>query len=164
MNNEDNLLDSLEDILRQGIELIENYRESGTKEKRKISQELEIIIDSKIMNEMDSTKRYIAAFKFIKDVVGIETLYRECSKLVMKDGKSGLRQGNCLVVDIKTKVDAEASKLERPIKYRRELIDGYYIITGNTTEQKKEILDTIVEHFKKFNLHDRIKIKLIPVK
>lgn len=162
MNNGDDLLDSLEDIFRQGIELIESYRNSGTKEKRYISHELEIIIDSKIISEMDSTKRYIAAFKFIKDIVGIETLYRECSELVMKDGKTGLKQGNCLIVNSKTVVDAEASALKRPIRYRRELIDGYYIITGNTTEQKKEILDAIVEHFKQ--LHDRIEIKLIPIK
>lgn len=166
MKNKDKLLDlleDLEDMLRQAIKLIETYRKSQTEEnkrKRNISQEIEIKIDAKIVNEMDNTKKYIAAFRFIKDVVGIETLYRECSKLVMKNGKAGLRQGKCLVVDQKTVVDAEAAALQKPIKYRRELIDGHYIITGNTTEDKKQILDTIVEHFKTDKLQDRIQIKL----
>ncbi len=141
MNNENDLLDSLEDILRQGIELIENYRKSGTKKRRDISYELEIRIDSKIISEKDSTKKYIAAFKFIKDIVGIETLYRECSKLVLKDGKTGLKQGTCLIVDSKTAVDAEVLVSKREMRYsNRGLIDGYYIIKQNTTEQKRKYL------------------------
>lgn len=160
MNNESDLLNSLEDIFRQGIELIESYRHSETKATRNISHELEIIIDSKIISEKSSAKRYIAAFKFIKDIVGIERLYRECSKLVMKDGTTGLKQGDCLVVDSKTSVDAEVLVSKREMRYsNRGLIDGYYIIKQNTTEEKKEILDAIVEHFE---LHDRIEIKLIP--
>ena len=136
MNNEDNLLESLEKKLRECTELIEDYRKSRPRSRGSFEYQLEVVIGSKTFNTGKNSDIYVSAIESI----GIEKAYEVCKK-------HHVRQGRFMAV----------SDRDNPT-YRCRKIDKYYIITANNSQDKERILNEIIDHLR---LNDKVTVNLM---
>ena len=136
MNNEDNLLESLEKKLQECTELIEDYRKSRPRSRGSFEYQLEVVIGSQTFNTGKNSDIYVSAIESI----GIEKAYEVCLR-------HHVRQGRFMAVN-----DRDNSS------YKTRKIDKYYIITGNKSQDKERILNEIITHLR---FTDIAKVKLI---